>query len=415
MVWSCCMCNIALGGGSRHQYMHSAIIIKGVAQNIPNPEQIVKTSYYAMKVQKYLVLAITVSTLVLLWYSKIELDGFSASAGGEKQVALENEDSNQQLPTTESKQEIVLSKQSQQENKSSCCSIASKYQLEALCVTRDSGSVHKHCNCTDYMLCKLVMVTALSSNHFKESTDYFGSVYAKLPNAMIIVYDLGLTNDQVNTIQSYCNVKEVRKLNFDKYPSHTKRLFVYAWKPFIVNEMSREYEVFLYCDASCRIKDNFVDFLPKLLKFPVLPGLWLPGSVILTTHDGMLNYLQPKMNRSQLTQLRSFGATALLIWVTDYLKDKVLSHWVDCAMHVECISPKGSKLLPCNFRLPSPKYVGCHRYDQSALNVILMRELGANMSTVFSDEDGVPAKDLVDIERYSTAHYNNHQCNIKYY
>ena len=149
------------------------------------------------------------------------------------------------------------------------------------------------------MLCKLVAVTALSSNHFAESQDYFGCVHAKLPNTKIIVYDLGLTAEQVKTIQGYCNVREVRPFQFDHYPKHTRDLRTYAWKIFIVNEMSKEFELFFYCDSSCRIKDVFFDSLPNVINnFPLLPGLVLsPRNAIRYAHDGMLKYHVPKRTK----------------------------------------------------------------------------------------------------------------------
>ena len=63
------------------------------------------------------------------------------------------------------------------------------------------------------------------------------------------------------------------------------------------------------------------------------------------------------------------------------MKFKFLNYWVDCALHQECIAPHGSNLWPCDFKLGNKTkgagvYIGCHRYDQSALAMILIRECG---------------------------------------
>ena len=58
----------------------------------------------------------------------------------------------------------------------SCCWIGTKHKVEYLCSTEHSSLV-SYCSCSDYLMCKLVMVTALSSNHFEESIDFFGSVH----------------------------------------------------------------------------------------------------------------------------------------------------------------------------------------------------------------------------------------------
>lgn len=306
-----------------------------------------------------------------------------------------------------------------------CCSIASRHKLEVLCFNNKpvtSGFGNSNCNCTTYMLCKLVIVTALSSNHFTESVDFFGSVCEKLPQTNFIVYDLGLSVEQLHAVQSYCNVKVVRKFKFDQYPNHTKELFNYAWKPLIISEISEEYELFLYCDSSCRMTNDFIPFLPNILKFPIVCAkrLSLYHSVFRSTHQGMLDYLGIKMSRTELIQLfpESFQAGVVLIWANDTFKNKILSPWVDCAMNTACISPKGSSLGGCNFNAPPGVYVGCHRFDQSALNLLLIREYKSSLNKTFNDNPGgISSKPVLVVERKGTKHYNNpksQQCNILY-
>jgi hypothetical protein len=300
---------------------------------------------------------------------------------------------------------------------SPCCNTASKNKIEDFCHLDVivPEFLKENCSCRDYMLCKLVVVTALSSNHFRESQDFFGSVLSKLPNSKVIVYDLGLTWTQVNIIQSYCNVLEVRKFDFARYPPHTKNLFTYAWKPFIIKEVSEEYELLFYCDASCRIKNTFTTYITRLIKFPLLPATWLHHSVVRTTHDGMLKYLTPHLTRAWMVEVLPNGiqATGFLLLVNQILKERILTPWVDCAEHVDCIAPQGAKLWPCNFnRLPNTSYVGCHRFDQSALNLILIRELGLSFQNAVNDHVS-----LVNVLRHITADYNNQEsrdCGIKY-
>ena len=296
----------------------------------------------------------------------------------------------------------------------SCCSTAMQYKVEFLC-SRELSSLVSHCYCSDYLMCKLVVVTALSSNHFVESIDFFGSVYTHFPQVKIIVYDLGLTMNEVSCIQSYCNVLEVRKFNFSHYPSHVKNLYNYAWKIFIISEISEEHELFFYCDTSCRMKSIIPHYLPNILKFPVLPASWLKQSVVKTTHDRMLKYLGVQKSRQELEQLlpHGFQATAVILWANAVFKEKLLPSLIDCASYLECIAPKGSGLFGCNFALP--EYVGCHRYDQSALNVLLLRDFGDTLTTLYGDMGELPRAQLVDVQRSRTSQYNNsmtYQCRI---
>ena len=287
--------------------------------------------------------------------------------------------------------------------KGNCCSIAERNKLEVLCPMDVVLPSIEGCNCTDYMLCKLVMVIAISSNHFLESEMYFAVTYAKLPNTKVIVYDLGLKENEIEALQSYCNVQEVRKFKFDQYPGHVKKLTTYAWKPLLINEMSKDFELFFYCDSSCRVKkDVLISFLPYLQEFPFLPALASRRPEIRTTHDGMLKYFNLGMTRREMIAAlpRGFHGSGMVIWSKYALQnpDNLLSRWVDCAMHVECIAPKGASMFGCNFDTqPDYAYVGCHRYDQSALNIIIIQLGGPFLKAVF---DGtIPHVSLADLKR----------------
>ena len=279
----------------------------------------------------------------------------------------------------------------------SCCSVAAEKKLEDLCPSK-GGNEHPTCNCTNYILCKMVVVTALSSNHFEESKDFFGSIHALLPRNKIIVYDLGLNLIEQKNVSSYCNT-EIRKFNFSKYPPHTKDLFTYAWKPLIIKELSEEHEVFFWCDSSCRITPNFLEYVANIIKFPILP-LRRINNVIRTTHDRMFEYLHMNnMTREQMmTAAPQFEANSLVFQANDFVKNKFLLKWVDCALHPECIAPPGAGLFGCDFQRPMNDYAGCHRYDQSALNAILIRDHSTAVSEAFNEVDGIKINGSSGIE-----------------
>ena len=272
--------------------------------------------------------------------------------------------------------------------KDNCCKVAEDYKLEDLCRKEPYYyHVSTHCNCTEYMMCKLVMVTGISSNHFTESKAFFGSVHEHMPKTKIIVYDIGLTDSQVSTLKTYCNI-EIRKFNFQKHPKYFKNLKNYAWKTAVVKEISEEFELILFCDASIRFKNHVSHLLPLLLRFPFVPGSVMTYNFnVGRTHDGMLKYLHMNMTRSELARIKpSIQSGVYIMWVTPLIKEKFLLPWIDCGMHKDCISPEGATLRGCHKRDPTGNYIGCHRYDQSAMNMILIREFGAPLFAKFNRE-----------------------------
>ena len=278
------------------------------------------------------------------------------------------------------------------ELKMHCCDILGKFTvtLEHLCRTDGSIQLPKiakeaetqQCTCIDFSYCKLVVVTAISSNHYNEVQDMIASVQKFLPSTKLIVYDLGLSAEENEKVQQHCNI-EVRPFVFEKYPPHTKNLETYAWKTFIIEEIASEFEVVFWGDASVRVMGPFFaeKVFPFLLKFPFVAGSTLPLPIVSLTHDGMLQYLNLPLSRNQMGRFGHIEAGCWVMWANSLMKFKFLNYWVDCALHQECIAPHGSNIWPCDFKLHNKTkgagvYIGCHRFDQSALGMILIREFG---------------------------------------
>ena len=98
---------------------------------------------------------------------------------------------------------------------------------------------------------RLVYVSALSDNHFKEAKDMFKMVIGCLPKSKLILYNLGLNEEHIKELSAYENV-EIRPFPFKNYSSlpHVKNLHTYAWKPIIVKIVSMEYDIIMYGDSS---------------------------------------------------------------------------------------------------------------------------------------------------------------------
>ena len=256
------------------------------------------------------------------------------------------------------------------------------------------------CTCMDYFRCKLVVVSAVSSNHMSEATEMILSVQKYMPYTLLIMYSLGLTDKEMVLLRSYCDL-ELRIFNFDKYPalSYTKHnLRKYGWKPLIVDEVAKEYELILWFDASIRltrpIDDNVFKYLlssPAFLAGPWEGKMCLNSNdpIVSYTHDQTLRYLFPDKSqnipalRKELQVWGHIQACVWLMWLNKDTRQRILDNWVDCAFHEECMAPREA-VVDCNpikrgligrFS-PNGEYIGCHRYDQSVLDMILYREFG---------------------------------------
>ena len=177
----------------------------------------------------------------------------------------------------------------------------------------------------------------------------------------------------------------------------------------MVYELSKEFDFIFYHDASIRLMKPVVDIvLPLMKEFPFLPGSLYRDvasmNIIRTTHDGMLQYLNITQSREELDAFGLVESGLWAVWVNDLTVSKILEPWVDCALHKECIAPEGSRLFCWGVKRHDAKgaYRGCHRYDQSALNMILLREFGLSVW------DSFPVKEMdgsLQIHRFPSKMY----------
>ena len=234
------------------------------------------------------------------------------------------------------------------------------------------------CNCESLIVCKLIIVSAISNDHFEEATDFIASVQTYMPKTPIIMYTLGLSEKNKKILSSYCDVK-VRTFNFSMYPKHVQNLHTYAWKPMVINEMYKEEngKIILWCDASCRLRRSITPLFPRFSKFPIIQGVSERHFFISTTHDGMMKYLRLNKTRKDYASIgESLQSGIIIFWFNVMLEERFLKFWVDCALHKECMAPKGASLRPCLWKEMKIGKYSCHRYDQAAYNAILTREFG---------------------------------------
>lgn len=94
----------------------------------------------------------------------------------------------------------------------------------------------------------------------------------------------------------------------------------------------------------------------------------LPTSAL--THPRMFDYFNTKQEKFFFH--RMIQPNHIVIYNINSIHFGVMFPWVKCALIQSCIAPYGAQNSGCRFdKKPLYRYTGCHRYDASALNVIL--------------------------------------------
>jgi len=141
-------------------------------------------------------------------------------------------------------------------------------------------------------------------------------------------------------------------------------------------------------DASVRLFNNFTSIYSQILDTDGYLQFWhSPHYNGAVTHPGQ--YLYIPTNETKQEDVPSRGAAAVMFYRTKSTYWSFFHWWVMCALDKDCISPKGST-LSCDFnRYGIRKYAHCHRYDQSALNLLASNLYGYDANRYTATDRGI--------------------------
>ncbi|XP_065189202.1 uncharacterized protein LOC135819850 [Sycon ciliatum] len=246
------------------------------------------------------------------------------------------------------------------------------------------------------------IVSAVSQNHAEELVDMVGSARKHMQQRGVVVYDIGLEGDWRRRIERLCNTT-VRWFRTDLYGGQMYQLKYYMWKPIVVQAVIQEFGGALWADSSIRFQRPISEMRELRSGFGVVGFEPLnAGPTGAFTHDGTLHFLGVE-RREVGRQPIAVGTSQ--VWLdVPYVRNVVMRMWFRCSLDLKCMAPDGARLWPCDFgQQYSGDYIGCHRYDQSALGVVLYKSFkgtGINASEYIRRDP----RDLefVDIVRHVT-------------
>jgi hypothetical protein len=215
----------------------------------------------------------------------------------------------------------------------------------------------------------MYIVTGSSDNHFRSLLQFLQSIpTAQLP--LTYVWDLGLTQENLHSLQSSFPSVSLRRFPFAEYSTYFNidvAAGQYAWKPVAIWRTALELTqdghggCLLWCDAGNRI----VGDLGSIAYVIASQGIYSPissGTVKQWTHSGCLNFLDVKDGDTMLGMPPRNGA------IVGFDLDKaevwnLLETWATLAQQEECIAPVGSSRTN-------------HRQDQAVFTILYYRYTG---------------------------------------
>ena len=246
----------------------------------------------------------------------------------------------------------------------------------------------------------VILLTTASSNHFLESQallqNLHQNVFPALKNFTLLFYDLGLTPDERKQMEKYCRC-QVLSFPFHAFPEHMQRLKCYAWKPVMINAHIHQANVVLWMDASIRFNGDPTQ-LHLLIQTVKERGVQIGRSGSFSafrTYREMYHYFGDEP--CAYLGLGQAKATIGGYGNEPFVKRVILEPWVACALHEECMCPRNNKSAGCAESKKMAQrahenngpiiYGLCHRFDQSAISLILHKLYQAKYPWVMMNVD----------------------------
>ena len=141
----------------------------------------------------------------------------------------------------------------------------------------------------------------------------------------------------------------------------------------VLQEVLQDYTGILWLDSSAELYNSTLG--------PIFKVLQKTGGALCLSSTGHTTFAvtHPEMYECLLTDFavakreEQWEAYSLFLYRTKSIFDRVIKWWVLCALEKSCIATNHNPSRVCWFIYDRFNvFVGCHRFDQSALNILLL-------------------------------------------
>lgn len=201
---------------------------------------------------------------------------------------------------------------------------------------------------------------------------------SKLPNESLLIYDLGLNEDEAKSLTAFCNSTKCSVIQYDltQFPSYVaneERL--HAYRPLIIKDALTRSRAILFTESGIRIRASATLELQEFINRQTQKSSGVMGwrtrqAVSTQTHPKMFQYFETDPENFKFLPMVSLN----VVWFSDtpLINDKILLPWIKCVLTMECVRPIGAQSGGCRYnKKPLYRYSGCHEYDTSAFNIVL--------------------------------------------
>ncbi|XP_029708955.1 uncharacterized protein LOC109419957 [Aedes albopictus] len=275
------------------------------------------------------------------------------------------------------------------------------------------GFTHSLYNGTRY---NFSIVTYTQSGEVASTILYAQNIATKLPTEQLLIYDLGLSESDLHTLQAFCNSSRCSVITYDlsSLPSYVTDENMHAFRPIIIHDALARARTVLFTENSVRLRNSgkeLTDIRVKTENTSGVMGWTTQQAVTSRTHPKMFDYFDTDSDNFQFLPMVSLDFVFFVS--TPTVNDKIMLPWVRCMLTPECLHPIGAQSAGCKYnKKPQYRYSGCHGYDTSAFNIILGLTFGFDEAKYSTHEESASALYYVESLEQATKILENRRKNI---
>ncbi|XP_055596646.1 uncharacterized protein LOC129746793 [Uranotaenia lowii] len=201
------------------------------------------------------------------------------------------------------------------------------------------------------------------------------NIALKLPTEQLLIYDLGLAEAELHTLQAFCNSSRCTVITYDvsALPSYITDENMHAFRPIIIHDALIRAKTILFTENLVRLRASAKELSEFRIKTENGSGVtgWATRQAVTSrTHPKMFDYFDTDADNYLF--VRMVALDFVFFSSTPLVNDMVMLPWVRCMLTPECLHPIGAQSGGCKYnKKPQYRYSGCHGYDTSAFNIIL--------------------------------------------
>jgi len=204
----------------------------------------------------------------------------------------------------------------------------------------------------------IFFISAASSNHYKSLIQLINSILIFYNDANIIIYDIGLTDNEFNFLKETYDTITFKKFDFLKTPfKFEDYACFYSWKPIIIrDEAYITQKPVLWLDAGDKLISRIDTVIERIIHNGVHTS-YTGSSLKELCYPTQLKYMNVPDN---LYHLQLINGAEIGLNINNNISKKIIDEFAELCVIQDCSGPIGSSRKN-------------HRHDQSILTCLLLK------------------------------------------